>query len=108
MTKQKLVRSRERRMIAGVCGGLAEYFNVEATWIRLGALIASLFSAGIVVAIYIVAWLIIPDAGSGETGADQLYDRYGDYKRRRAARETTVEPDQPTDTFRADDEGTTI
>jgi len=47
----------------------------------------------------LVAWLIIPDAGSGETGADQIYDRYGDYKRRRDARKPDADP---TDTFRAD------
>ena len=32
---RKLYRSRSHRMVAGVCGGLAEYFNVDATMIRV-------------------------------------------------------------------------
>ena len=101
MTDRKLTRSRKHRVIAGVCGGIAEYFEVDATLVRLVTLAASVFSAGIVLGAYIVAWLILPDADSGESGADTLYDRYGDYKQRRAAREQAKQP--PTDSFRADD-----
>ena len=78
MTDRKLTRSRKHRVIAGVCGGIAEYFEVDATVVRLVTLAASVFSAGIVLGAYIVAWLILPDADSGESGADTLYDRYGD------------------------------
>ena len=34
---KKLFRSRENRMICGVCGGVAEYFNIDPTLVRLGA-----------------------------------------------------------------------
>ena len=62
-----------------------------------------LFSLGAVCAAYVIAWLAIPDQGSGQTGADQLYDRYGDYQRRRDARQSGGEPDNgPADTFSAD------
>ena len=57
---RKLYRSRSQRMIAGVCGGLAEYFNVDATLIRVLFLILAVFG-GTGLVIYIVMWLIVPD-----------------------------------------------
>ena len=58
---RKLYRSQTQRMIAGVCGGLAEYFNIDATLIRiLFLLFAVCGGSGLV--IYVVMWLIVPDA----------------------------------------------
>lgn len=98
MTTRKLVRSRQHRVIAGVCGGIADYFEVDPTLVRLAVIAASFFSAGLVVGAYLIAWLVIPDEGSGETGADQLFGRFGDYKSRRRARGDSG----PSDTFSAD------
>lgn len=102
MTKRQLVRSRDHRVIAGVCGGLGEFFEIDANIVRVVAVVASMFSAGLVVGAYLVAWLIIPEQGSGETGADQIFDRYGEYKRRREARGGGPTDQPPTDTFSAD------
>ena len=57
---RKLYRSRNQRMLAGVCGGLAEYFNVDATLIRVLFLILAVFGGSGLV-IYVVMWLIVPD-----------------------------------------------
>jgi phage shock protein C len=57
---RKLYRSRNQRMLAGVCGGLAEYFNVDATLIRVLFLVLAVFG-GTGLAIYVVMWLIVPD-----------------------------------------------
>ena len=58
---RKLYRSRTQRMVAGVCGGLAEYFNVDTTVIRVLFLVITLFGgAGLVV--YVVMWILVPDA----------------------------------------------
>jgi len=58
MTK-KLYRSRKNKMIAGVCAGLGDYFELDPTLIRLGAvLMVVLAGAGILA--YIVGWIIIP------------------------------------------------
>lgn len=58
MTK-KLYRSFENKKIAGVCGGLGEYFDIDPTIIRLlWAALALSFGGGIVA--YIVAWIIVP------------------------------------------------
>ena len=48
-------------MIAGVCGGLAEYFNVDATLVRVLFLLLAVFG-GTGLVIYVVMWIIVPDA----------------------------------------------
>lgn len=55
---KKLYRSRDNKMIAGICGGLGEYFEVDPTVIRLVAAAGALMGVGIIA--YIVAWIIIP------------------------------------------------
>ena len=58
--KKKLYRSKKDKMIAGVCGGIAEYFDVDSTLVRLLTVIFILLGgAGVVV--YIIAWIIIPE-----------------------------------------------
>ena len=56
---KKLYRSKEDRIIAGVCGGMAEYLNVDPVWIRLVAVLL-VFAHGIGILIYILAWILIP------------------------------------------------
>ena len=57
---RKLYRSRNQRMIAGVCGGLADYFNVDATLVRVLFLLLAVFG-GTGLVIYLVMWIIVPD-----------------------------------------------
>jgi len=55
-----LRRSRSRRVIAGVCGGLAEFFGISTFWFRLAFLIA-LIPGGIPgILTYLILWIIIP------------------------------------------------
>jgi phage shock protein PspC (stress-responsive transcriptional regulator) len=56
---KRLYRSRYDTMIGGVCSGLAQYFNVDITIIRVVFVILALFAAGGVV-IYIILWIAIP------------------------------------------------
>ena len=58
--RQVLRRSKNNRMIAGVCGGLAEFFGISSFWFRLAFFIA--FSPGGVpgVLIYLIAMIMIP------------------------------------------------
>jgi phage shock protein PspC (stress-responsive transcriptional regulator) len=61
----KLYRSRSNRWLLGVCGGLAEYFNVDAALVRLlWALATLVWGAGILA--YIIAAIVIPD-GDGNS-----------------------------------------
>ena len=58
MQNKKLYRSNVNCMLAGVCGGLGEYFNIDPTIVRLGWVIFSLMGAGVLA--YIIAAIIIP------------------------------------------------
>jgi phage shock protein C len=61
---RKLYRSRTNRKLAGVCGGLAQYFNLDATLIRvLFVVLAVLGGSGLV--IYLAMWIIVPNEPSG-------------------------------------------
>jgi phage shock protein C len=56
---KRLYRSRRNSMIAGVCGGLGEYLNVDPTIMRLVAVLL-IFADGIGLIAYIIAWIIVP------------------------------------------------
>lgn len=58
---RKLYRSRTDRSIAGVCGGLAEFFGSDPTMIRLLTLLLILLG-GMSIWIYIILWIIVPEA----------------------------------------------
>ncbi len=59
-TPKKLYRSRKDRMIGGVCGGLAQYFTIDPTVIRLIAVISLLFgSLGFWA--YLIMWIVVPE-----------------------------------------------
>lgn len=62
MESKKLYRSEEKRMIAGVCGGLERYIGIDATVIRILWALWGLTGMGIVV--YIIAAIIIPQEES--------------------------------------------
>ena len=62
---KKLHKSNKDRKISGVCGGIAEYFNVDSTLVRLGFIIVGAM-AGCGVIAYIVASLVMPEAGEVE------------------------------------------
>lgn len=66
---RRLFRSRNQRVIAGVCGGLAEYFNLDPTWIRLAFILLSLLGVGLFVIVYIIFWIIVPLAPSSSAGS---------------------------------------
>lgn len=56
---KKLWRSRRNKRIAGVCGGLGEYFNFDPTWVRV-AFIILLICGGSALLIYGLMWLLVP------------------------------------------------
>ena len=59
MEPKKLYRSRKNRMICGVGGGIAEYFNIDPTLIRLALVLFACTGTGILA--YFIAAIIIPD-----------------------------------------------
>lgn len=57
---KKLFRSRSNRIIGGVCGGLAEYLNIDPTVLRVITALLT-FVMGMSLWVYLLAWLIIPE-----------------------------------------------
>src|SRR3954453_9551515 len=63
---KRLDRSRDDRMVAGVCGGLARYFDITPAFYRVGFVVLTLLGgAGIL--IYAAAALVIPDEGEEDS-----------------------------------------
>jgi phage shock protein PspC (stress-responsive transcriptional regulator) len=65
---KKIYRSRDNRIIAGVCGGLGEYFNIDPVIIRLIWIFASFASVGLGILVYAVLVFIFPDETIREKG----------------------------------------
>lgn len=57
---KRLYRSVDNQMIAGVCGGIADYLGWDATIVRIAYVLLTIFTIFSGVLIYIILWLIIP------------------------------------------------
>ena len=64
--KNKLYRSKKDCVIGGVCGGIAEYFDIDPTLVRLLAILIFFFGGSGLIA-YIIGWIIIPQNPNGNT-----------------------------------------
>jgi len=65
---KRLYRSHTDKKVAGICGGVGEYLDVDPTVVRLGTVIIALVTAIFPVVIgYIIAWIIIPEASASVT-----------------------------------------
>ncbi len=61
---KRLYRSRKQRILGGICGGLAEYFNVDVVVVRVLWILITLFGGAGVIA-YLILWVIVPPAPDG-------------------------------------------
>ena len=59
--ERKLTRSRSDRMLAGVCGGLAQFFGLDTSLVRIAYAILTIFTTFAGVPVYILMWIIIPE-----------------------------------------------
>ena len=70
-TRPRVIRrSLTNRSIGGVCGGLAEYFNVDVTAVRIATLLLIL-AGGMSILVYVILWIVIPE----ETPNNKPYER---------------------------------
>lgn len=67
METRRINRSRSERMIAGVAGGLAAYFNIDPMFVRLAFIVLALIN-GLGAVLYLALWLIVPNEGSPSEG----------------------------------------
>jgi phage shock protein PspC (stress-responsive transcriptional regulator) len=58
---RKITRSRDDRMIAGVCAGIAKYLKIDPTVVRLSAVVLAIFTLGTAVVAYAAGWLLMPE-----------------------------------------------
>jgi phage shock protein C len=58
--REKLYRSRRQRVLAGVAGGLAQYFNIDPIIVRVLMVVATLLH-GIGILLYIILWIVVPE-----------------------------------------------
>jgi phage shock protein C len=56
--KKKLYRSRKDKIIAGICGGIGRYFDIDPNLVRIIAALICLTPPGILT--YLIAWIVIP------------------------------------------------
>jgi len=57
---KRLYRSSTEKMIGGVCGGIAEYFTLDPTLVRIGYILLSLFTVFSGVFAYLILWIVVP------------------------------------------------
>ena len=62
MSNKRLYKSSVNCMLCGVCGGIAEYFNIDSTLVRLGVVLLSCLAFGTGVLAYIIAAIVMPEA----------------------------------------------
>ncbi|MBC7745112.1 MAG: PspC domain-containing protein [Flavobacterium sp.] len=72
--EKKLQRNEQDKIIAGVCSGLAEYFDVDVTWIRIAFVVAVLAGFSGILA-YIILWIAVP----AKAFVPENYSAYGKY-----------------------------
>lgn len=72
---KKLTRSRKERMIAGICGGLAEYFGWDISLLRVVYVLATIFTAFAGTIVYIILWIVMPDERYSDGYGSRINDR---------------------------------
>ena len=68
---KQLRRTRDGRIVAGVCSGVGEYIGVDANVLRIALAVATLFG-GLGIGIYAVSWLLIPEEGNATSIVQDL------------------------------------
>jgi phage shock protein PspC (stress-responsive transcriptional regulator) len=58
---KRLYRSRNNRMVSGLCGGIADYLGIDATIVRVVMVIATVVLAGLPAAVYLLLILVVPE-----------------------------------------------
>ncbi len=79
MNNGKKLTKSNNKMICGVCAGIAEYFDMDVSLVRLITLCLIAF-AGLSIWVYIIAAIVLPDAGNDNIYPEQKFDEDRDYK----------------------------
>jgi phage shock protein PspC (stress-responsive transcriptional regulator) len=71
-------------MLGGVASGVADYFGIDPTLVRIGFVVLTFVSAGLAVPLYLAGWLLIPDEDTDLSVAEELFARDRDRHHSRA------------------------
>ncbi len=71
--EKKLMKAKNNKVLAGVCAGIAKYFNVDVTLVRLAAVLLVL-AMGMSIWVYIIAAVIMPEESAGDESCFQQYN----------------------------------
>jgi len=71
---ERLQRRRAGRMLAGVAGGLADWFDIDPTLVRLAFAVLAV-AGGLAVPVYLAAWLLVPEEGAEGSVAEEWLAR---------------------------------
>jgi phage shock protein PspC (stress-responsive transcriptional regulator) len=72
---KKLLRSKDDRVIAGVAGGVGQYFDLDPTLVRVAWVVAVVFG-GFGLLAYIILWIVLPEGEQESTAAQVAEERY--------------------------------
>ena len=70
-----LVRTRDGRIVAGVCSGLGEYFGIDANLVRVIVAVLTIFTGGFGALAYLAAWVVVPEEGEKSSIAENLVNK---------------------------------
>jgi phage shock protein C len=70
-----LARTRDGRIVAGVCSGLGAYFGIDANLIRLILAVITVFTGGFGALAYLAAWVVIPEEGEKTSIAENMINK---------------------------------
>ena len=78
MERKKLLRSIDDNIIAGVCGGLAKYFQIDSSLVRIIFILLAI-GGGSGVLIYLILWLVIPSAKQNSSGKQNTEEKVKEF-----------------------------
>lgn len=70
---RKLRRSTDDKVIAGVCSGIADFFDLDTTLVRVVFAVLAVFG-GMSIPVYLVMWLVVPASGHDRTVANDIIE----------------------------------
>lgn len=73
--RREFALDKDKGWIFGVCAGAAHYFDLDPAFVRVGVIVSGLFFPKIVIATYLVSWLLLDDRKT--KASDSKEDRYG-------------------------------
>jgi phage shock protein PspC (stress-responsive transcriptional regulator) len=85
--KRKLFRNTGNKMLGGVCAGIADYFGIDATWVRL-AWVLLLITYGMGIIIYLILWAVLPESENEDSSEPLNRRQDADDSQRKLFRDT--------------------